>query len=33
MIEGYLLDDINEQTADMIEEPQSISANPEFAGI
>jgi len=25
--------DANEQTIDMTEQPQSVSANPEFAGI
>ncbi|CAK9866793.1 unnamed protein product [Sphagnum jensenii] len=32
MLEAFLLDDTNEQTADMIEEPQSVSRNPDIAG-
>jgi len=32
MLEAFLLDDTNEQTADMIEEPQSVSPNPDIAG-
>jgi len=30
MLEAFLLDDTNEQTADMIEEP--VSPNPDIAG-
>ncbi|CAM6057262.1 unnamed protein product [Sphagnum tenellum] len=32
MLQAILLDDTNEQTADMIEEPQSVSRNPDIAG-
>ncbi len=32
MIEGYLPHDTNEQIADLIEELQSVSPNPDIAG-
>jgi hypothetical protein len=32
MVEGFLLDDTNEHTADMIQESQSVSPNPDIAG-
>jgi hypothetical protein len=32
MLEAFLLDDTNEQTADMIEEPQLVSPNQDIAG-
>jgi hypothetical protein len=32
MLEAFLLDDTNEQTSDMIEEPQSVSPNLDIAG-
>jgi hypothetical protein len=32
MIETFILDDTNEQTANMIEELPSVSPNPDIAG-
>jgi hypothetical protein len=32
MIEAFLPDDTNEQTANMIEEPQSVTPNPDIPG-